>query len=104
MECVPTSPIGHKKILSGSSREGIPDKYDGPLATQIEGYRRLLKLINVLVNAGISLYNVTIGKLPLAVGKKEYIHSDHEAKNLRNNAEVNSITIEGKSSKQDLNR
>jgi len=63
--------------------EGIPEKYDGPLATHMEGYRRVLKLINVLVNARIALYNITIGKLPLALGKKEYIHSDHEAKTPR---------------------
>jgi len=70
MECVPTSPTVHKKMVSGRSREGIPEKYDGPLATQIKGYRRVIKVMNVLVNAGITLYNVTIGELPLAVGKK----------------------------------
>jgi len=52
--------------------EGIPAKYDGPSATQMEGYRRVLKLKNTLANAGIALYNVTIGKLR---GKKEYIHT-----------------------------
>jgi len=44
--------------------EGIPAKYDGPTAEQLERYRQFLQNKNTILNAGIVFYNYTVGLLP----------------------------------------
>jgi len=44
--------------------EGIPAKYDGPTAEQLERYRQFLQKKNTFMNAGIAVYNYTVGLLP----------------------------------------
>jgi len=44
--------------------EGIPAKYDGPTAEQLERYRQFLQKKNTILNAGIVFYNYTVGLLP----------------------------------------
>uniref|UniRef100_A0A7S1BL09 ABC1 atypical kinase-like domain-containing protein n=1 Tax=Corethron hystrix TaxID=216773 RepID=A0A7S1BL09_9STRA len=57
--------------------EGIPSKYDGPSATQIERYKKLLKFRDAVVNTSISVCNGTIGQLPLIGSKlrKDYSYA-----------------------------
>jgi len=43
--------------------EGIPSKYDGPSARQIQRYQTLLHCRNSVLNVGIALHNATVGRL-----------------------------------------
>jgi len=51
--------------------EGIPTKYDGPTAKQLERYRQFLKRKDTVINSGVAIYNYTLGLLPL-VKKLDY--------------------------------
>lgn len=55
-------------------KEGIPAKYDGPSAAQIDRYKRLLQLKDGALNIGIAVFNGTVGRLP-NTKRKEYKHT-----------------------------
>ena len=50
-------------------REGIPARYDGPSAAQIEGYLRWMRLRDGAVNAALLCYNWSVG---LLLGRAAY--------------------------------
>lgn len=43
--------------------EGIPAKYDGPSARNIESYRKYLQTKDYLINSSIAIYNWTVGHI-----------------------------------------
>lgn len=43
--------------------EGIPAKYDGPSAAQIQRYQRILRYKHGLINTTIAVYNQTLGRI-----------------------------------------
>ena len=43
-------------------KEGIPAKYDGPSASQMDKYIKWLRLKNVVINSGITVYNQTLAR------------------------------------------
>ena len=44
-------------------KEGIPDKYDGPSASQIASYQRWVRVRDSVVNVFIALYNICVPSL-----------------------------------------
>eukprot|EP00555_Chaetoceros_dichaeta_P006077 CAMPEP_0198271100 /NCGR_PEP_ID=MMETSP1447-20131203/47792_1 /TAXON_ID=420782 /ORGANISM="Chaetoceros dichaeta, Strain CCMP1751" /LENGTH=556 /DNA_ID=CAMNT_0043963501 /DNA_START=123 /DNA_END=1793 /DNA_ORIENTATION=- len=44
-------------------QEGIPAKYEGPSARQIQRYQTFVHCRNTLLNGGIALHNATIGRM-----------------------------------------
>ena len=49
------------KMRAKIEEEGVPPRYDGPSARQIERYLRLAHAADGLINVGIRVYNALLG-------------------------------------------